>query len=368
MISNRFIFNLSGGITQLELIKRYRREYQQPIRLKVINVVKHWIDGYYSDDFSHDTDLLKSLHEFIEKIGRNTYNKKYQSVLMKILQKKLNSQQKHQKNEDSSSIMETKLDNTPQNASPVDSDGMSHIPKSMSKSTTSNSSGVTSGGASSICSVSLSSSYNQSLSSRSSSTSTNEDLLFENTTNANNSSNFSPLDDGFPSFETHLENMYGYDLLTIHPLEFVRQVTLMESELFRAIKPNELISLGWTKPKLADKFRLSPNVMRLIYLSNKLTYWYAKCIVDTSNLEERVAVVLRILDMASYFYQINNFSGLKEIYAALDSSSVERLKITRERSNLEQHEMFHKFKQLFDNHEKGALTIFIVYFLNNVII
>ena len=108
--------------------------------------------------------------------------------------------------------------------------------------------------------------------------------------------------------------------------------------------------------------------MRLIYLSNKLTYWYAKCIVDTSNLEERVAVVLRILDMASYFYQINNFSGLKEIYAALDSSSVERLKITRERSNLEQHEMFHKFKQLFDNHEKGALTIFIVYFLNNVII
>jgi len=64
-------------------------------------------------------------------------------------------------------------------------------------------------------------------------------------------------------------------------------------------------------------------------------------------------VVLRILDIAGYFYEMNNFCGLKEIYAALDTSSVSRLKVTREKCNLEQHAMYAKFKQLFDYHEKG---------------
>jgi hypothetical protein len=157
-------------------------------------------------------------------------------------------------------------------------------------------------------------------------------------------------------YETHLETTHGYELLTVHPLELARQVTLMESELFRAITPNELISLGWTRTKVEEKLRLSPNVMKLIYLSNKLTYWYAKCIVETGNLEERVAVVLRILDVASYLYEMNNFGGMKEIYAALDSSWVVRLQLTREKSNLEEHPMYIRFKQLFDVHEKGYLN------------
>jgi son of sevenless-like protein len=114
-----------------------------------------------------------------------------------------------------------------------------------------------------------------------------------------------------------------------------------------------LISLGWNKPTL--KYKLSPNVTKLITLSNKFIYWYAKCIVDTNHIDERVAVVTRLLDIAHYFYAMNNFSGLKEIYAALETSSVARLEITRERAGLETHKMYLKFKQLFDNHDKGYL-------------
>lgn len=186
---------------------------------------------------------------------------------------------------------------------------------------------------------------NHSASSRSSSSSTNEDILNENQQDLT--------DFLYPPFETHLEHLYPYELLTIHPLEFARQATLMEEELFKAIKPNELISLGWNKPD--QKYKLSPNVSKLINLSNKFTYWYAKCIVDTLNIEERVAVVQRLLDIAQYFYQMNNFSGLKEIYAAFETSSTARLTTTRERSGLEQHKMYAKFKQLFDNHDKGYL-------------
>lgn len=127
----------------------------------------------------------------------------------------------------------------------------------------------------------------------------------------------------------------------------------MESELFKAIKPSELISLGWNKPD--QRYKLSPNLTKLINLSNKFTYWYAKCIVDTLNLEERIAVVQRILDIAEYFYELNNFSGLKEIYAAFETSSVIRLEVTREKSAVEEHKMYARFKELFDNHDRGYL-------------
>lgn len=124
----------------------------------------------------------------------------------------------------------------------------------------------------------------------------------------------------FPPFETHLETQFPYDLLTIHPLEFARQATLMEFEIFKEIKPNELTSLGWKKAD--QKYQLSPNVSKLINLTNKFTYWYAKCIVDTQNLEERVAVVQRLLDISSYFYQMNNFNGMREICGAFGTSAV----------------------------------------------
>lgn len=85
-------------------------------------------------------------------------------------------------------------------------------------------------------------------------------------------------------------------------------------------KSNELTCLGWKKSE--KKYKLSPNVTKLINLTNKFTYWYAKCIIDTQNLEERVAVVQRLLDISNYFYQMNNFNGMREIYGAFGTSAV----------------------------------------------
>ncbi len=98
---------------------------------------------------------------------------------------------------------------------------------------------------------------------------------------------------------------------------------------------------------------MSPNVCKLINLSNKFTYWYAKCIVDTLNFDERCKVMQRILDIAGYFNEMNNFSGLKEIYAALETSSVRRLLATRSKINLESQEIYKIFVKLFDNHDNG---------------
>ena len=46
---------------------------------------------------------------------------------------------------------------------------------------------------------------------------------------------------------------------------------------------------------------------------------------------------------------------MRQIFAALESLSVHRLKLTKEKAGLEQHEMYKIFKNLFDTHNKGYL-------------
>lgn len=328
----------SGGIIERELFKRYKREYQQPIRLKVINVIKHWIYGYFYDDFANDSDLLQKLHDFILKVGLS--NQRYKQVLLNILNKKLSQRQKINVLNDSDI---SRLESLSLNSdASINSDKVSNKVHTLTSSLTNSGFPI------------------KTTSSRTSSSSTIDDGVGSFSTSSRLTTPNDSIDragdffyDDMPAFETHLENSFPYDILTIHPLEFARQATLMESELFKAIKPSELISLGWNKPD--QRYKLSPNLTKLINLSNKFTYWYAKCIVDTLNIEERVAVVLRILDIAEYFYEMNNFSGLKEIYASLETSSVIRLETTREKSSVEQHKMYAIFKQLFENHDRGYL-------------
>ena len=253
--------------------------------------MKHWINGYFSDDFANDQSLLKQLDEFIEKVGQT--NQRLQQLLLNALN--------HQK---------------------------------LKKKTTLSSSNID------LASESLSSSSTNDLNNKLNET---EDII------ANNSNEE---EEQFPPFEAHLETKGIYDILCIHPLEFARQATLMEFELFKEIRPSELISLGWNKP---ERHTLSPNLTKLINLSNKFTYWYAKCIVETLNLDERVIVMQRILEIAKYFYEMNNFSGLKQIYAAFEASSVIRLEVSREKSAIEHNEMYAKFKKLFENHDKKYL-------------
>ena len=54
-----------------------------------------------------------------------------------------------------------------------------------------------------------------------------------------------------------------------------------------------------------------------------------RCIVDTDNFEERVAVMLRIVEIMIMFHDQNNFMGIFEVSSALGSAAVHRLELTK---------------------------------------
>ncbi|KJH49616.1 RasGEF domain protein [Dictyocaulus viviparus] len=135
----------------------------------------------------------------------------------------------------------------------------------------------------------------------------------------------------------------NYDLLTLHPLEIGRQLTLLHFDLYRAIKPIELVGAAWTKH---DKYRRSPQLLKLTDHSTLLTYWVSRSIVETESLEERVAMFTRVLEVMSVFEELHNFTGLVAFQSALNSACVHRLSWCWERLDHEKVKTYDRFAKL----------------------
>ncbi|XP_061584134.1 son of sevenless homolog 1-like isoform X7 [Cololabis saira] len=252
-----------GGEQLLSAEKRFRKEFVQPVQLRVLNVCRHWVEHHFYD-FERDPFLLSQLEEFIASV-RGKAMRKWVESITKIIQRKKQMQ------------------------------------------------------------VSLPS----------------HSITFQN----------SP-----PPIEWHIckpGNMEPFDLMTLHPIEIARQLTLLESDFYRAVQPSELVGSVWTKE---DKEIHSPNLLRMIRHTTNLTLWLEKCIVETEHLEERVAIVSRIIEILQVFQELNNFNGVLEVVSAMNSSPVYRLDHTFELIPSKQRKILEEAHELSEDHYKKYLA------------
>ncbi|XP_054459609.1 son of sevenless homolog 1-like, partial [Anoplopoma fimbria] len=255
---------MEGGEQPLSAeLKRFRKEFVQPVQLRVLNVCRHWVEHHFYD-FERDAYLLRQLEEFIASV-RGKAMRKWVESITKIIQRKKQVQ------------------------------------------------------------VSVPS----------------HSITFQN----------SP-----PPIEWHISkpgNTEPFDLMTLHPIEIGRQLTLLESDFYRAVQPSELVGSVWTKE---DKEIHSPNLLRMIRHTTNLTLWFEKCIVETENLEERVAVVSRIIEILQVFQELNNFNGVLEVVSAMNSSPVYRLDHTFEQIPSRQRKILEEAHELSEDHYKKYLA------------
>eukprot|EP01091_Cochliopodium_minus_P009358 TRINITY_DN2293_c0_g1_i1.p1 TRINITY_DN2293_c0_g1~~TRINITY_DN2293_c0_g1_i1.p1 ORF type:complete len:664 (-),score=214.51 TRINITY_DN2293_c0_g1_i1:76-2067(-) len=120
-------------------------------------------------------------------------------------------------------------------------------------------------------------------------------------------------------------NTKGLEFCDVHPLEIARQLALIEFKLFESIKPCEFFRCAWSKKNAQET---APNVMAMTKFFNQVSFWLATEIVQTPNLEKRVEIVTRMIQLGEYSLSLNNYNGLMEIYCALSMSPISRLKDT----------------------------------------
>lgn len=146
-----------------------------------------------------------------------------------------------------------------------------------------------------------------------------------------------------------------FDLLTLHPVEFARQLTLVEFDLFRAIKPSELINvrdLGMRSRKERDKYEASPNLSRLTRHFTLLSYWIRKCIVEAEDFDKRSAIYNRAIEIMAVLRELNNHTGLLSIGSAIESAPISRLTHTRKALPSTTAKVMEDYRELNKDHQK----------------
>eukprot|EP01105_Mastigella_eilhardi_P009624 TRINITY_DN2264_c0_g1_i2.p1 TRINITY_DN2264_c0_g1~~TRINITY_DN2264_c0_g1_i2.p1 ORF type:complete len:832 (+),score=192.46 TRINITY_DN2264_c0_g1_i2:341-2497(+) len=133
----------------------------------------------------------------------------------------------------------------------------------------------------------------------------------------------------------------------ISSVEFARQITLMEFEVFTKIKPRECFNLAWSKKGCETN---SPNVLHFINNFNKVGQWVIASILGSQNVKTRIKVLKTFLQIAKECKEICNFNSMMEIVAALSNASISRMKKTWTAQNLE---LMHEFEGLMDKNCKS---------------
>ncbi|KNC54734.1 uncharacterized protein AMSG_01584 [Thecamonas trahens ATCC 50062] len=107
-----------------------------------------------------------------------------------------------------------------------------------------------------------------------------------------------------------------------HPVELARQLCLVESEHWAAIRPREFHALAWSKASMAHR---ALNILRMIESFNTTVSWCSGLVIAPQSRKERVKALTQLVRMAWELRKLANYHSLMAILAALNSHAVQRL-------------------------------------------
>ncbi|CDW94929.1 hypothetical protein [Sporisorium scitamineum] len=124
------------------------------------------------------------------------------------------------------------------------------------------------------------------------------------------------------------ENFDRINILDFDPLELARQLTILDSKLYCAIQPEELLGSKFSKETKAAGVSEDVHVKSMSSMSTRITGWISECILGEADARKRTQLLKFFIKLGDRCEQLNNFHTLMAIQCALNSSTIARLKKT----------------------------------------
>ncbi|EMC97459.1 hypothetical protein BAUCODRAFT_43367, partial [Baudoinia panamericana UAMH 10762] len=128
------------------------------------------------------------------------------------------------------------------------------------------------------------------------------------------------------SLRTELDGGQARSILEFDAVELARQITLLTSETFCRIQPDELLSLDWSKK---DSHRVS-NVRTMCTVNTDLAHVVGDSVLAPEDAKKRAQLIKHWSKIAVCCLELHNYDSVMAIMCSLNSSVLQRLRRTWE--------------------------------------
>ncbi|KAI9218854.1 hypothetical protein BC828DRAFT_387525 [Blastocladiella britannica] len=146
------------------------------------------------------------------------------------------------------------------------------------------------------------------------------------------------------------------NLIDLEPLELARQLTIRANRLLLAVQPWEFLNQDWTRK---DKPHLAPNVKAMIAYSNHVSYWVMESVLAESEPKKRYAVMKFWIKVATKTLELKNYDTVRAIHASFEHSAIKRLKKTWEIMSDKYRDLLEPIRLLAEDGGRNTLRVLL---------